>query len=185
MTPAPATAVRPARRPGPAAPRRAPESTPARPHLRVVDPNRLTRRARRRRARIVMVAATVVACASLFGLAAFHAMLVEGQVRLDQLEGRVADEQARYQRLRLTAAQLESPERIVAVAQSRLGMVPPPGVTYLSPSGAVADQVLAAEREVDDGTDPTDGRGDQAAAGRPGSTERGWATIKPYLGGRG
>ena len=39
--------------------------------------------------------------------------------------------QAENQRLRLDVARLESPSRIVAEAQARLGMVPPAVVIYL------------------------------------------------------
>lgn len=93
---------------------------------------------------------------SLFGLVASHVMLTQGQFRLDVLRARAASEQSRYERLRLKVAELESPSRIVAAAQERLGMVPPPSVTYLSPTGAVSapadgsddrDQGSAAEED--------------------------------------
>lgn len=114
-----------------------PGSTPARrtaPPLRVVRP--VPRR--RRRARLVTVLVSMAVLVSLFGLVASHVMLTQGQFRLDTLRTRTASEQARYERLRLEVAELESPSRIVATAQERLGMVPPPSVTYLSPSGAVS-----------------------------------------------
>lgn len=86
---------------------------------------------------------------SLFGLVASHVMLTQGQFRLDTLRTKTASEQARYERLRLKVAELESPSRIVATAQERLGMVPPPSVTYLSPTGAVS----AAVSDPDEGED--------------------------------
>jgi len=114
----------------------------------------------------------------LFALAGFHAFLVAGEARLDGLQTRVSEEQTRYQRLRLEVAALESPERVVAAAQERLGMVPPPSVTYLSPSGAVTG-ALPSEGPSVVGADDNDA----SATGSSGDL-RAWATIKPYLGGR-
>src|SRR5205085_8213535 len=83
---------------------------------------------------------------------------------------RVSDAQAHYESLRLEVAELEAPSRIVREAQERLGMVPPPGVTYLTPSETATKEV-----------------GDAAASDSPTSAEgdwTAWATIKPYLSGR-
>ncbi|MDQ3570107.1 MAG: hypothetical protein M3396_05680 [Actinomycetota bacterium] len=88
-----------------------------------------------RRARLLLCSATVVVVACLLGLVASHVALAQGQFRLDKMQQRAAAEQARYERLRLRAAELESPSRVVAAAQERLGMVPSPGLTYLSPTG--------------------------------------------------
>ena len=90
---------------------------------------------RRRRARLMGVLVLIVVAAALFGLVASHVALTQGQFRLQRLRERAAVEQSRYERLRLQVAELESPARVVAAAQERLGMVPPPGVTYLSPAG--------------------------------------------------
>lgn len=81
-----------------------------------------------------LVAAAVVI--TVFALVASHVVLAQGQFRLERLKARAAVEEARHERLRLHVAELESPSRIVAAAQERLGMVPPPSVTYLSPTGA-------------------------------------------------
>lgn len=161
-------AVSPARRP---APRRArggsPEAQPqGRPWLRVVDDTRLTVAHRRRRTRLVVTLAAAAAAGCLFLLAAFNAMLVSGQGRLDRLELRVAEAQSQYSANRLRVAELESPDRIVRVAQDRLGMVPPPDVTYLTPSEAMANEV---------------GR-PQEASTDTGEGGRSWAAVKPYLG---
>lgn len=166
-TPARRPAPRPVVRPGraAAAPERAPRQAPqARPELRLVDGARLKASERRRRARLMVVAAATFATICLFLLAAFNALLVSGQGRIDRLERQVQEAQARYSTNRLRVAELESPDRIVRVAQERLGMVPPPGVTYLTPSETVADEV---------------GR-PALPAGETG-TGRPWATVKPYL----
>jgi len=107
----------------------------ARPNLRVVAPGELSPRARRRRARILAALTAALVLAGLFGLVAFHVALTEGQLQLDRLQQRATDERDEYDRRRLQVAELEAPERVVAAAQQRLGMVSPPGVTYLSPSG--------------------------------------------------
>lgn len=158
-----------------AAPKRAPAPQPlARPPLRVVtdEPTR-PKVDRRRRARRVIGLTVLFVIAALFGLVSSHVVLTQGQFRLEQLEAEAADEQARFERLRLQVAQLESPERIVAAAQERLGMVPPPGVKYLSPTGAV------------DGTESPGsaalGAGDEE---RLAAAEADWTTVKRHLASR-
>ena len=118
------------------APRPRPQADPARPRLRVVPANYVSPRARRRRARRLLAAASVLAVLGLLGVASLHVVLTQGQFRLERLDARARQEQDRYERLRLEVAELESPARVVAAAQERLGMVPPPGITYLQPKGA-------------------------------------------------
>jgi cell division protein FtsL len=131
-------------------------------HLRVVN------RSQRRRFRLTPktgVTLTVLGFGALFGVAVSHALLIEGQLRLDRLDQQVAEEQARYERLRLDVAGLESPERILADAQE-MGMVPPEEVTWLTPDQA-ADPAAA-----DPAADP--------AADSTATTN--WEDVKPYLG---
>ena len=141
-------------------------------HLRVVSDARIVAARRRRRLRGVLVLSGIVMAGSLFALAAFHAMLASGQADLDRVEQQVSDAQARYESLRLQVAELEAPSRIVREAQERLGMVPPPGVTYLTPSQAATDEV--GEAAAADSSMMTGEAGDWAA----------WAAVKPYLSGR-
>ena len=165
------------------APRRAPApARPARPNLRVVHPGELSPKVRRRRAGAAAVLTIIVVFVGLFGLAVCQAIMAQNQMRLDRLDAEVADAQARYQRMRLRVAQLESPERIVAAAQERLGMVPPATVRYLSPSGAVADEVHTATAPPDPGLDRDTGLDPDAPAPSTGGSTA-WAAIKPYLGG--
>ena len=119
--------------------------------------------------RAVMVLAGVLAAGCLFALAAFNALLVTGQGRIDDLNRRVTEAQAEYSTNRLAVAQLSAPQHVVQVAQQRLGMVPPHGVTYLTPSQAVADEVGPRGTE-------------QPASGDDGGTQ--WAAVKPYLADR-
>jgi hypothetical protein len=118
-----------------------------------------------------MVAAGFVAVGCLFALAAFNAMLVSGQGRLDTLEQKVAEAQSQYSSNRLQVAQLAAPERVVGEAKKRLGMEPPHGLTYLTPSEAMAKEA---------GTTAAKDR--QATTEHDGNTS--WAAAKPYLDGR-
>jgi hypothetical protein len=111
-----------------------PEALPApRPNLRVVPPDHLTARARRLRARRLVVLGGVAAAAMLFGIVAFHVVLTQSQLNIQHLQTRAQSAALREQQLRLEAARLESPERVVDDAK-RLGMVPPASVRYLTPA---------------------------------------------------
>lgn len=131
-------------------------------HLRVVRPE-----ARRLALRIsprTGVVLTVLLFAALFAVAVSHALLIENQMDLEQLDARAAAEQARYERLRLDVAELESPDRIVGEAQDRLGMVPADEVVWLTP-----DRPMGSD-------------GDQGSDGEvPDTPATSWADIKPYL----
>jgi cell division protein FtsL len=133
-------------------------------HLRVVRPE-----ARRLALRIsprTGVMLTVLLFAGLFAVAVSHAMLIETQMDLEQLDERAAAEQARYERLRLDVARLESPDRIVGEAQDRLGMVPADDITWLTPDEP-APSGSGGEAESD---------GDV-----PDTPATSWAYIKPYM----
>ena len=132
------TATRTAARTAEGAPTRRPARPARAPHLRVVPRDYRSLEARQRRARRLGTLAVVLVGVMVFGLVVAHVALGQGQLRLDRLTARAAADEARNERLQLEVAQLESPERIVAAAQERLGMVPPPGVTYLSAEGPVS-----------------------------------------------
>ena len=66
-------------------------------------------------------------------LAGLHALIVQGQTRIDQLDRDLAVVSAESDRLLLRLAELESPERVVAEARL-LGMVDAPAVVYLTPT---------------------------------------------------
>jgi cell division protein FtsL len=132
-------------------------------HLRVVRPEAGRRLRISPRTGVVL---TVSLFGALFGVAVSHAMLIESQMDLEQLDERASSEQARYERLRLDVAQLESPDRIVREAQDRLGMVPADDVVWLTP-----DQPAPADG---------DGGGDDDGDA-PDTPATSWADIKPYL----
>ncbi len=70
---------------------------------------------------------------ALLMLAAFHSVIVDGQFDHDRLQDRLDRGRERSQVLREEVARLESPSRILEVAQGRLGMVSPPRRLYLRP----------------------------------------------------
>lgn len=161
MSPALAPVTAPRRHP-----RHAPDPAPAsRPsHLRLVEPPARSRPAVVRKARVnrraALLIGTGVAFAVLFSVAVLQTQNVAGQMHLDRVQQDISDRQAQAQALRLQAAELAAPERIVAEAQ-RLGMVAPAGgPTFVSqvpatpaPDGADATaattgQVAAPEAEV-------------------------------------
>lgn len=121
------TSIDPAR---PAGPR--PERRPGR-HLKPVErPSRPVAGGRTRPAAPVLVGTGMV-IAALFALAAMHALLIGGQIRLDDSQRAVASETEEIRALRLRVAELESPGRVLDVARERLGMVEPGEVGYLLP----------------------------------------------------
>ncbi len=155
-------------RSAPARKRAAPAATPAdRPQLRVLrSGDRDTEADQRRLVRQLAVVATVVAALCLFGVVVFHVVMTQNQFRLDALRADASERQAEYDRLRLEVSQLESPDRVVADAQTRLGMITPPKVTYLTPSIDAPGSELSATAS-------------------PGASQSaGWAAVKPLLADR-
>ena len=155
-----------------AAPRSSPTPAPAR-RLRLVRAEELTPKARRRRIRLAALGTVTIGALGLFAVAAYHVVLTQNQFRLDRLQDQAATAQARYERLRLNVAQLESPERVVAAAQDRLGMVQPPKITYLAPQQPASTPPGPA------GVRPRAQQHAQAAVAPGGPTS--WSTVKPEL----
>ena len=159
-------------RPAPARPK--PDGGVA-PPLRVVTKEELREARRRVRARRTVVAAGALAAVALFGIVIAHVLLMQGQFELERTQRAAATQQAEYDRLRLQVAELESPERIVATAQERLGMVAPPTITYLAPTGDTMPVTPAGALGAQ-GQPRGSGKSDKAAA--PPSS---WSTVKSHL----
>ena len=166
------TATRAVARPS-ARPDTSPKTAP-RPPLRVVDGRES---ARRRRRRGVAWMGLGLLATGLLAVVTSHVLLSQQHYELEQLERQATQSQRRYDQLRLDVARLEAPERIVAVATGRLGMVMPDGVTYLTPTERIVDpgvesaSVAQSEERVPDVDE-------QAVALNAPS---GWASIKPHL----
>jgi cell division protein FtsL len=152
--PAPAPRPRPAERPN---------------HLRVVAPSERVRRLRLTPATAVLLTAALFA--TLLALAVSHTVLVQGQVRLDDIDAQLVEQQARYQELRTEVAELESPARVVEAA-SDMGMVTPDDLQYLQPPAPDVSTVgPTTGDENEPGADPTVGV----------DPDRTWADVKPLL----
>ena len=116
-----------------AAPQRHPSPSPARTAPRPRQHLQAAPRPSRKLMPLVGWAAAITVVAALFALALFHAMIVDRQTTLDNLNEQIEDVRAVNDRLRLNVARAESPDRIVAEALYRLGMVEPDRRVYLSP----------------------------------------------------
>ncbi|MGD0220217.1 MAG: hypothetical protein ABSC73_07135 [Acidimicrobiales bacterium] len=119
---------------------------PDRPSLTVVSAAALAQRRLRRRARAALVLAGLVVAAALFVVAAGQAFVAAQQVRLDRLDQQLSASVAKGENLQLTRAQLESPSRILSLAEHELGMVVPVSVTYLVPVNPGAPTAKGAAR---------------------------------------
>lgn len=104
------------------------------------------RRAERRRTRLFVVASLVLVGGSLLGVAAGQALVAARQVALDRAEQRLSAAVARDQNLELNLSKLESPARIVGIAEGRYGMVVPTTVLYLAPVNPGSTVNEAAKR---------------------------------------
>ena len=121
-------AAAPARRPG----------SGGRAALSVLDRKALLERARRRRARLLLVVSGLVLTGALGMVAAAQGVVTTQQLHLDRLDQQLAQAVAKTQTLEVTRARLDAPSRVLAVAEHRLHMATPPSITYLSPAAPVA-----------------------------------------------
>lgn len=115
---------------------RAEASGRKRERLKVVP--RAPRNRRRVFGMLVVGVLTVMTFVIGFAAVAMHATLAQDQLVLDQDRLRVQQAERANQHLRVEVAELESPERIVAVAAS-LGMKSPDEVTFMPAVGTGAD----------------------------------------------
>jgi cell division protein FtsL len=144
---------------------------PARPELRVVDEDARRRRSRWRRLGLL---ASLVAFVGVLAAVSLHVFVVQSQFELDELQARVAQEQASYERNRLAVAELASPDRVVAAAAA-LGMVEPNEVTYLTAD----DPTAATTAGTPAATGATGPQDDPAAGGPTDADADGAATAEP------
>jgi len=143
-------------------------------HLRVVEQAEFGDVRRRRLVRLggVVVAGLVVAV--LFVSVGMHVMLAQNQFQLDRLNAQAEAQQAQYQKLRLDVDRLAAPQRIIAAAQGRLGMVQPGSVTFLAPASATVPGTAGATAA---GSVPSGKPSTIAPAG----VDPGWLVLKPQL----
>jgi cell division protein FtsL len=82
------------------------------------------------------VLASLVVVGALLFVVIGQTIVASQQVRLDNLRQQLSTSTAANENLELEQAQLSSPPQVLDIAQHRLGMVAPSGVTYLSPAPA-------------------------------------------------
>lgn len=111
--------------------------------------------------------------ASVFGVVAFQALLVQSQYRLDEVQDQIAVQEERTEILRLQVTELRSPERIASEATERLGLVEPPEIVYLQhDAGDDAAAAFDPAAPVPTSTiAPTSGLGQPDPSETPASTE--------------
>lgn len=88
---------------------------------------------------------TMLAVVTFFSLIYSRTVLNDSAFRLDEVEQRIAEEQAEYQQLRLEIARLQSPERIDPRARM-LGLVLPDEVRTLEVAGVATSEEGGDER---------------------------------------
>lgn len=162
------TAVRtplraPARRSS--APAAAPRRTEGRPKLAVAP----TPEALRPR-RALWVVGVVALLVAVLVVMASQALLVQSQDRLDDLQRSMTEQEAIAERQQLQLAELQSPERVVAAATERLGMVPPTDVVHLRSDPTDDGAIAVAPAYPDPATtaaDPAEAPGATADADAP------------------
>ena len=105
----------------------------------VPQPQAQPRRARsaRQNRRLLVTLCTLLTVGLSFSVVASQVSVAQNQDRIDHLNRQLTEQQARYDRLRYKVAELESPERVVAAAQDKLGMVEPANVNYVAPPEGV------------------------------------------------
>jgi cell division protein FtsB len=115
-------------------------------HAALADRRAVSRRAMRRRPRLLVVTSIALVGGSLFAVAAGQALVAAHQVELDQAQKQLSSAVARNQNLEFTLSKLEAPARIVAIAEDRYGMVVPASVLYLAPVNPGPNVTAAAKR---------------------------------------
>lgn len=154
-----------------------------RPSLDVVDRRRAASRSNRRRAGMLRGLGVMFVVGALAVTAAAHTFVASDQQRIDTLQSQLSQTLAEQQDLQLSRAELESPLRVLAIAERQLGMVSPESVSYLPPvdpgptvsqAGAEASKAALAAAAAQAG-----GRAKSAQSDGPGARTR----TRPALAG--
>jgi len=120
------------------------------------------------RRRASLSAGALLFAVVLGGNVSVHASTTQGQFDLERLRDSASQREAVYQQLRLEVAELQAPDRVAAEA-SRLGMMEPAKVTYLTPTAS---------------TSSVDGSGPASVDEPPAEAAQSWGQVKPHLGPR-
>jgi len=145
------------------------------PKLDVVDRRRSALRTTRRQVTVLRGLGVLAVMGALAATAVAHAVVAAGQQRIDTLQGQVTQTLVEQQDLQLARAELESPARVLSIAEHQLGMVVPASVLYLTPVDP-GPTVAQAEEAAAHAGNARHGAGSRKPKSR--STERGVSTTK-------
>lgn len=123
------------------------KAAPSRPRLHLV------RQVGGLRPGIVGTVVISLVFSTLFVLAVLQAVLVQGQLKLDQLDREIRQRETERSRREVEVATAESPDRIQAEAVNH-GLVTPPDVVFLE--RATVEAIAAPSRNITLQLDPTD-----------------------------
>ena len=158
------------------------QPTADRRHLRVVEAPELSPAQRRRRARAILMLGGGLLVAVAFALVYMHVLLAQRQFKLDSLNSQLQNQQATYQNLRLTVAELESPQHIIATAEGQYGMTQPAKVTYLTPSVSIPTTAPTGSGSSATGASAR-GTTSRASSPQAPAGDADWPLIKSQLAG--
>lgn len=102
----------------------------------------------RRRVAWLFVTLMMVVTAAMGGTVFLNTRLAERQIKIDQLDGDVRDQQKRFEQLRARRAELRSPIRLADEA-SKLGMFPAGESDFVAVNPSDLAVVIAASGRVD------------------------------------
>ncbi len=105
----------------------------SRPRLDVVDRRLRASRTLHRQANLLRTFGVLLVVGALAVTAAAHTLVASDQQRIDTLQAQLTQTVAEQQDLQLSRAELESPVRVLSIAEKQLGMVSPGSVSYLAP----------------------------------------------------
>jgi cell division protein FtsB len=112
---------------------------------RAADHN-ASRKRIRRRARLFAASSIALVGGSFLVVGAGQALVAAHQVALDEAQRSLSAAVARDENLQFSVSKLESPARIVEIAEGRYGMVVPKSVLYLAPVNPGLTVIAAARR---------------------------------------
>jgi hypothetical protein len=112
----------------------------------------------------------------LFLVAAMQAVLVQGQLKLDKLDGEVSARETVRNRLQAQIDQLESPDRLAQQAGA-IGMVTPPEVVFLYASPPAASALAASAGSAAAAATPTTPAADEASPAATSATTTSGAPV--------
>jgi len=101
------------------------------PKFDVLNRRDAAAQSRRRQANLLRTLGSLLVVGALAATAAAHALVASDQQRLDTLQSQLTQTLIQQQGLQLARAELESPVRVLHIAENQLGMVVPTSVTYL------------------------------------------------------